>query len=403
MDAEKASLEEDEKERGVARAAASEAAAEAEKKSGADSDSVVLVAEDGDDVAGVLVDVEDDIAKGQLREMWCVLQKHGSKIKLEAFGSFTVDEKLTLVAAWAKSLVRVDTWVSLVTDNGLSDVALPKIFQDSPTARFKGNFSMGRDSRFLLWWGDLKLQGEAASQPHVRVTPFKADQIRRLLSVALQTGMKSEAFDGNTASFNSTHLFRFMEGFKTLEPQLSNFFTNEDPDTMKTVRLQKEKRIMTVAYSQASMESRRVCPNGCISQFERIIFYSANNIEVGRHIPVKDRVRFTGSNVGDLLGFAQMVKPGSMAQWKETFCEKKAMYGSKREEVGNKGGGPSGSPEGVQRVRQNEDVEPVCYWSTPTDVLFTVLDGEYPIGAVNDFAVGDAGFAYCCIIKQFLT
>ena len=157
---------------------------------------------------------------------------------------------------------------------------------------------------------------------------------------------------------------------------------------------------MTVAYSQASMESRRVCPHGYISQFERMIFYSANNIEVGRHIPVKDRVRFTGSNVGDLLGFAQMVKPGSMAQWKATFCVKKTMYGSKREEVGNKGGGPSGSPEGVQRVRQNEDVEPVCYWSTPTDVLFTVLDGEYPIGAVNDFAVGDAGFAYCCIINK---
>ena len=142
MDAEKASLEEDEKERGVARAAASEAAAEAEKKSGANSDSVVLVAEDGDDLAEVLVDVEDDIAKDQLREMWCVLQKHGSKIKLEAFGSFTVDEKLTLVAAWAKSLVRVKTWVSLVTENGLSDVALLKIFRDSRTARFKDNFSM---------------------------------------------------------------------------------------------------------------------------------------------------------------------------------------------------------------------------------------------------------------------
>ena len=131
-----------------------------------------------------------------------------------------------------------------------------------------------------------------------------------------------------------------------------------------------------------------------------MIFYSANTIEVGRHIAVKDRVRFSVSNVGDLLGFAQMVKPGSMAQWKETFCAKKAMYGLKREEVGNKGRGPSGSPEGVQRVRQNEDVEPVCYWSTPFDVLLKLLDGEYPIGAVNDFAVGDAAFAYCCIIKQ---
>ena len=112
------------------------------------------------------------------------------------------------------------------------------------------------------------------------MTPHKADHIRRLLSVALQTGMKSEAFDGNTASFNPTHLFGFMEGFKTLEPQLSNFFTKEDPDNLKTVRLQKEKRIMTLAYSQTSMESRRVRPHGYISQFERMIFYSANTIEV---------------------------------------------------------------------------------------------------------------------------
>ena len=79
------------------------------------------------------------------------------------------------------------------------------------------------------------------------------------------------------------------------------------------------------------------------------------------------------------------------------------MYGTKREEVGSRGSGPSGAESSTPRVRQNDDVDPVCYWSTPQDVLLTRLEGEYPIGAVNDMTVGDAVFAHCCIVKKFHT
>ena len=342
-----------------------------------------------------LVDIEDEATKGKLLDMVRLLQKHGSKIKVARIWSLDTDEKLALLAAWEKALVKVKTWVTLVNEHGLSDTSLLKTFQDSPTARCAVKFNDQRDSRFLLWWIDLKLTGEAASQPHVRVTPFKADHIRRLLSVALQAGMGEQ-----DAQLNAAHLFGFMEGFKTVEAQLSNFFSSDDHATQKPVRLQKDKRIMTIAYSEDSLKARRFTARGYISQFERMIFYSGHAIEVGRHIPVKDRTRFSGSNVGDLLGFVQMVTPGSTEQWKETFFKKKQMLGTKREDVGSKGTGPSGGESLTPRVRQNDDMEPVCYWSTPKEVHLTLLDGEYPIAAVNDLAVGDGVFAYCCIVKK---
>ena len=174
-------------------------------------------------------------------------------------------------------------------------------------------------------------------------------------------------------------LYGFADGFKEgIHAQIGNLFQYQQPDDGKIIRLNKVKRDMTVTYSETSIRSRRQAVNGWLHQHEKLLFFSREKLEVGRHMKLIHRDHFEGTNYGDSLAFAHF--PPMTSLWCETFEKKKLIYGNdNRVDVGGRIEGVSEGADGPKpRPRLLTDIEPLAYYQTPAAVLLTILK-DYPL------------------------
>ena len=151
----------------------------------------------------------------------------------------------------------------------------------------------------------------------------------------------------------------------------------------KTLCGKLNKKVVTVAYSEESVTSRKMRVRGVatVEQSEGLTLFTSGQFSV----PEKKREHYQGSNRGNLLAWVKL--PNWEQCWKLRFEKKKALYGKARVPVGGTSvdaDDEDGEEEEVTEAgaivpmaidasgnlyipknRNNDNVEPVSFWSMP--------------------------------------
>ena len=92
------------------------------------------------------------------------------------------------------------------------------------------------------------------------------------------------------------------------------------------------RRVTHVIYAESTMRQRRtrVGGVGSMRQLKSLHAYAAKET----HFPEQDRVKYSGTNVGDCIG--EVVLDTWEDSWKLSMADKKLLYGSNRRAVGGR-------------------------------------------------------------------
>ena len=191
-----------------------------------------------------------------------------------------------------------------MTENQLADA-----LKNSTVSRIKP----GKHQRVLIIY-DVKQSGESMTHPHDRTPPFRAQHANKLLSAVFKARDNMEALAPGD-------LFLVFDGFKHgNEAEIGRLFKKPDGKVME-----KSKRVMFLAYDQASIAQHRGLSRGAtvIHQLEFLHCFSEKPVDLGEDTA---RLHYAGTNKGDVISGVVVPEDG----WMMSFEDKKRCYGSHR-------------------------------------------------------------------------
>jgi hypothetical protein len=166
---------------------------------------------------------------------------------------------------------------------------------------------------------------------------------------------------------------------------------------LTTVVMPKKKTTLHVIYEEGSLVERRDLARGVgtVHQMELIHIFTRDGLTV----PSRDRIKFPGTTLGDMLGPVAM--PSLDKVWRATFRLKKTVFGTARVAVG---GRSAEDEEGKKAKRELDSVEPVFYHAHGEDLweelLHSIAISPDKIKAIVDFTPGDGSLAHVCVRRH---
>ena len=224
-------------------------------------------------------------------------------------------------------------------------------------------------------WHDLKKRGEAATQPHLRIPPFVPEDYKSKVRTSLQLFHKTTELTILHGVVNLHFL-----GWKQIGTQICNFYIDESGE--KKVLVPMVKKYFYCVYSEECLMQRRASLQGYVKQSETLLQVTApsGKLDVPDVLPHRQRTRYHGSNMGDSIGYINLMPWNDC--WTQSFDQKKKMLGTKRREVGGK---VDSQPP---RERRGHEMEPVSYTSMPQTFYDEICD-ELTLQGSIDFDAAD--------------
>ena len=247
---------------------------------------------------------------------------------------------------------------------------------------------------------DQKQAGEPITAPHVRCTPFNRKRVNKMLAAILRSRSGSLGdVDAEVLPMHDGDVLMFLDGG---QPGVQGRMASVG----KALCGKLNKKVVTVAYSEESVTSRKMRVRGVatVEQSEGLTLFTSGQFSV----PEKKREHYQGSNRGNLLAWVKLPKWEQC--WKLSFEKKKALYGKARVPVGGTSvdaDDEDGEEEEVTEAgaivpmaidasgnlyipknRNNDNVEPVSFWSMPIQ-FFKEIFSSYHCKGVYDMSAGD--------------
>jgi hypothetical protein len=260
--------------------------------------------------------------------------------------------------------------------------------------------------KLTIFHYDVKLSGESATKPAVRKPPLRGHFKKCMNSV----------FAARQDKLLANDVFVFWDGGKKgNENELMSIFrrsTEDDAGKRATINLEKKKITLSVVYTEESIRERRerVRGLGSIKQLEfvHVVTHKSFTKTDDRAATVKDRLKYTGTIAGNVLGPVGL--PSYDTEWQETYKVKKDIFGTARVAVGGRtDGDDSDDSDGGDAKRAKimprdpDSREPVFYHTVSADVVEEIIHSIAPqidrVGAVIDFTPGGGVLANICVRK----
>ena len=342
----------------AAKTAKDEQAGEQRGIASAGPDSVV--AGDSEDPAGVCQYLEPE----QIKIVKSLSEDHTSKLMLKK----------------KRASQLVHTYVHLISEQNKTSAQMLAALKSTESARFTPivDYNGGCNTKQLVVIFDLKMAGESATCPRLRVPPYLADQMKEYIHIALSL----HADDSGLRLLPGVTHLHFL-GFKNIASQIRNAYIDESQADRHLQKIKSHCRDMSILWEEDSLLERRASIQGQIEQKEILLQITSTLLEVGVALPKVSRQPFPGSNLGDALGYASFHKWGESLQI--TFKDKRKALGSRRVEVGGK------SPELQQR--RDLDMEPLAFHEM-SETVYEVLFRELKGFATIDFTPGGGVLAF---------
>ncbi len=214
---------------------------------------------------------------------------------------------------WVNYTVRtVTAHVKLISAENMSEGQLASAIVASPLGSLRGLAG----ATYIGVLCDPKLSGEAVTAPHIRVPPFRQDQITHLLGAATQAR-------GTTGVVAAGDVYFIPDGGKHgLSAKASMGTCFKDAESKKVKNMSKTYYIL---YDQASLMSRRRATRTCTSlhQIEFMSVFTSSNLV----LPRKRRAVYNEmalTNEADTIGPVRW--PLWSTSWTMTFGKKKDLF-----------------------------------------------------------------------------
>ena len=247
--------------------------------------------------------------------------------------------------------------------------------------------SGGENPGFTAVFWDLKMSGEAKTQPNVRIASFRSDVYEKLVNGAL----KAFSVDPDNPSIQSDAIWFLFDGFKAgLESELMRPFKTDGGKKMNA-----NKRVVYVHIDPVSMNDRR--REEWDADHKNVVEYMYVLTADRLDIPEKAMPGFMGiTNKMNLLGPVRWDRTEAKETWKLSFKDKKDLYGLARMGVG----GPGIENQGPKKTPRTDDrVEATFFASHPTSLFQSILKA-YNIKACVNLSGGDGAIELACIDKE---
>ena len=117
-------------------------------------------------------------------------------------------------------------------------------------------------------------------------------------------------------------------------------------------------------------------------------------------MPNRARLKYPGTTAGDMIG--PVVMPELANCWRETFKDKKKIFGSARIAVGGKG--PDDPVDVVKAKREDSTLEPVFFHSNGEqlheELLHSIAVNFNSVSGIVDFTPGDGNLAHLAVVHK---
>jgi hypothetical protein len=304
---------------------------------------------------------------------------------------------------------QLHTYVHLIAENK-STTELEHAIRESTLANIRGD-----PTGLVLYYFDVKLHGEPATRPELRVAPFRDSLYHRLVravvsarcpvgnQAALRAGEVAVLLDGGRHGNATKLLAPWREGTardtkkdddgeaEATEATIQDG-DDDDDDGSKPGFVTST---LNLIYTEESIQARRRKARGgtgSVHQSEWAHMLAHARVS----LPERQRKHFPGSTSGDTI--YGIGKPELGTEWTVSWKDKKEMYGKKNLiPVGGKteGTDPDGQPD-----RKTDTTElPVAYHGMPA-VWYEELIHTFFVKSVVDLTPGDAKFAWQALVNR---
>jgi hypothetical protein len=299
------------------------------------------------------------------------------------------------------------TYIDLIPENQ-SAVDLEHAIRESTLSNLRGD-----PTGLVVYYYDVKMTGEPATRPEVRIAPFRDALYHRLVRAVVSARCPV----GSPATLRSGEVAVLLDGgrhgnaAKLLAPwregTLKDVKKDEDGDEAEAAILDGDDddvddskpgfvtNTLNIIYTEESIQARRrKARSGTASVHQTEWAHMLSHARVS--LPERRRKNYPGSTSGDTI--YGVGKPELGSEWTVTWKEKKTMYGKKNLiPVGGKteGADPDDPPE----RKTDATVLPVAYHGMPA-VWYDELIHTFFIKSVVDLTPGDAKFAWQALINR---
>ena len=311
-------------------------------------------------------------------------QKVLTEAQLVKVKSLTDENAAVLAAKRKKAKLMTRTFAALLSEEKKSTAALLCEVQGTPAGEFVP--SLDRSSRQQHkcrgWWHDNKKNCESTTAPHLRCGPWK----REIAEKNIDATLLCHSSNGKPTLPAGNICFHFL-GWKQLAAQIENLYADRAGD--KVEKVNHVRRDLNLTYSlQCLLDRRAACQAGHIKQTEQLLVVAGHSLDVPNPMPLRDRSPwYQGNNYGDTIAWVTL-KPWA-SSWQEKWQDKKKMLAKRREDIGGRTEGLAvKEPKQHNKPRQNEDLEPISFFSMPMEVYKCMMH-EHHIECSVDFDPGD--------------
>jgi hypothetical protein len=297
------------------------------------------------------------------------------------------------------------TYVELIPESK-SALELEHAIRESTLANLRGD-----PTGLVLYYFDVKMTGEPATRPEVRIAPFRDAMYHRMVRAVvsarcpvgspatLRTGEVAVLLDGGRHGNAAKLLAPWREGtLKDVKKEEDGDEAeiqdgDDDDDDSKPGFVT---NTLNIIYTEDSIQARRrKARGGTASVHQNEWAHMLSHARVS--LPERQRKHFPGSTSGDTI--YGVGKPELGTEWTVPWKDKKEMYGKKNLiPVGGKTEGADPDDPPAERKTDATEV-PFVYHGMPA-VWYEELIHTFFVKAIVDLTPGDAKFAWQALINR---
>lgn len=296
------------------------------------------------------------------------------------------------------------TYVHIIPETK-SMAELEHAIRESTLANIRGD-----PTGLVLYYYDVKMHGEPATRPELRIAPFRDAIYHKLVRAvlsgrcpagaqpALRTGEVAVLLDGGRHGNATKLLAPWREGTGSKKDEDCEAAAEADGDDDDDANSKRGfvARTLNLVYTEESILARRKRVRGgtgSIRQSEWAHMLAHARIA----LPERQRKHFPGSTSGDsIYGIG---KPDLAKEWTVSWKDKKEMYG-KRNLIPVGGKTEGADPDAEQPERKTDTTEvPVAYHGMPS-VWYEELIHTFFTKSVVDLTPVDGRFAWQALVHR---